>query len=422
MLVKNTDSEILIYTLEYFQDYIQYETTSDPKNPNCPSNDKMWDLAKLIKKDLEELGLKVRLDKHCYLYTTLPGNQKSKYSLGLIAHMDTSPDMNGKNIKARRVTYQGLDIILNENRPEFEKGQENPIVLSQSLFPQLAKEKGKDIIITDGHSLLAADNKAGIAEIMALVKYLIKHPEIPHGDLQIAFTPDEEIGRGADFFNVEDFGADFAFTIDGGSLGEIEWENFNAASAVVKVKGLNVHPGTAKNKMRNALTLAAKYALALPENQTPETTEGYQGFYHLTQLNGTVENAYLEYIIRDFDFESFQARKKYMHTIADNLNKPFEEKVFQVEIVDSYYNMKEQIKPHLFIVDFAKQAMLEADIEPLDVPIRGGTDGARLSFMGLPCPNLFTGGENFHGKHEYLSLSTAQKALDTLINLVQKFI
>ena len=422
MLIKKSDSEILQYALEYFQDYIKYETTSDPKNPDCPSNEKMWDLANLIKKDLEDLGLEVLLDKNCYLYTSLPANQEAKYSLGLIAHMDTSPDMNGKDVKARRVTYHGKDIILNEKRQEFKAGYENPILLSESLFPQLAKENGKDIIITDGHSLLGADNKAGISEIMALVKYLIKHPEIPHGDLQIAFTPDEEIGRGADLFNVEGFGADYAFTIDGGSLGEIEWENFNAASALVTVKGLNVHPGAAKNKMRNAITLAAKYALALPDDEKPETTEAYEGFFHLTEINGTVEDACLEYIIRDFDLKSFESRKKYMQELADELNKPYGEEIFKVEITDSYYNMKEKIKPHLFIVDYAKQAMKEAGVQPLDVPIRGGTDGARLSYMGLPCPNLFTGGENFHGKYEYLAVETAQKILDTLIKLVGKFI
>lgn len=427
MLVKKTDSEILQYALEYFQDYIKYESTSDPKNPNCPSSEKIWILAKRIKADLEELGLKVELDKNCYLYATLPSNlpsgQKAKYTLGLIAHMDTSPDMNGKDIKARRLNYTGDPIILNEKHDNFLNQKEEAIVLSEDLFPNLAKYKDQDIIVTDGHTLLGADDKAGLVEIMALVKYLINHPEIPHGDLKIAFTPDEEIGRGADLFDVEKFAADYAYTLDGSVLGEIEWENFNAAAAVIDIKGLSVHPGSAKNKMRNAMTLAAQFILAMPESETPENTEGVEGFYHLVEMNGNVEDARLEYIIRDFDKENFAKRKSFMQELTAKFNESYpDEKVFSCQIQDSYYNMKEKIEPHRFLIDFAKQAMQEIDIEPIELPIRGGTDGSRLSFMGLPCPNLFTGGENFHGKHEYLSVETMQKALDTIVILVQKFI
>ncbi len=422
MFTQKTDSEILKYALEYFADYIQYDTMSDPKSSTCPSNPKIWDLAKKIKADLEELGLNATLDEHCYLYATLPANQEAKYSLGLIAHMDTSPDMNGADIKARRITYQGDAIVLNVEHPAYLAGEEEAIIMSQELFPQLASHLNQDLIITDGHSLLGADDKAGVVEIMALIKYLLQHPEIPHGDIQIAFTPDEEIGRGADLFNVDQFGADYAYTMDGAALGEIEWENFNAASAVLKIKGLSVHPGSAKNKLRNAMTLAARYILAMPADETPECTEGYEGFYHLVEMRGQVEEATLEYIIRDFDPDSFAQKKKFMTDLAEKFNQELGEDVFSCEIKDSYYNMKEKIEPHRFLIDFAKKAMLEVGIEPLDVPIRGGTDGARLSFMGLPCPNLFTGGDNFHGKYEFLAVETMQKALDMLVQLVQKFL
>ncbi len=421
MLHKNTDSEILQYALEYFADYIKYETTSDPKNPNCPSSEKIWDLAKKIKSDLEDLGLTAELDEHCYIYSTLPANQEAKYSLGLIAHMDTSPDMSGKDVKARRIEYKGEPIVLNESHPDFIAEKEAAIVMSEELFPQLVNHVGKDLIVTDGHTLLGADDKAGLVEIMALVKYLLKHPEIPHGDIQIGFTPDEEIGRGADLFDVEKFGADYAYTMDGSALGELEWENFNAASAVITVKGLSVHPGSAKNKLRNAMTLAAKYILAMPAKETPECTEGYEGFYHLVEMTGQVEEATLEYIIRDFNPDSFAKRKEFMAELANQLNQEHGEEIFSCVIQDSYYNMKEKIEPHKFLIEFAKQAMVEAGIEPLDIPIRGGTDGARLSFMGLPCPNLFTGGDNFHGKYEFLAVETMQKALDMLIQLIQKF-
>lgn len=426
-LSREQDSEILQYALDYFDCYIKYDTTANGKNPNCPSNDTIWDLANRIKADLAELGLEAKLDEHCYLYSTLPSNlpedQKAKYSLGLIAHMDTSPDMSGKDITARRVTFKGNDIVLNENHPKYKAGEETAITLSDKIFPNLKNYIDQDIIVTDGHSLLGADDKAGLVEIMALVRYLIQHPEVPHGDLQIAFTPDEEIGRGADFFDVKGFGADYAFTMDGSALGEIEWESFNAAAALIKIKGLSVHTGTAKGKMRNAQTLAARYILAMPQEETPERTEGYEGFFHLIEMKGMVENASLEYIIRDFDKDKFEQRKIFMQDLVNQFNKEFpEENVFSIEITDTYYNMKEKIKEHEFIVDYAKEAIREVGIEPIDLPIRGGTDGSRLSYMGLPCPNLFTGGENFHGKYEYLSVDTMQKALEVLIRLVQKFI
>lgn len=422
-LDKKTDSEILRYALEYFADYIQYETTSDPKNPSCPSSDKIWDLAKKIKSDLEDLGLKVKLDDHCYIYSSLPGNRPGQHKIGLIAHMDTSPDMSGKDVKARRLTYEGQPIILNQDHPDYLAEKEPAISLDQELFPNLAKYRGQEIIVTDGHSLLGADDKAGVAEIMALAKYLTKHPEIEHGDIQIAFTPDEEIGRGADLFDVAGFGADFAYTVDGSVLGEIEWENFNAASALVEVQGLSVHPGSAKGKLRNAMTLAARYILAMPEDETPERTEGYEGFYHLTDMSGSVEGARLEYIIRDFDQDNFARRKKFMADLANRLNQEFDgQEIFKLTIEDSYYNMRAKVEPYRFLIDYAKEAMVEAGIEAKEHAIRGGTDGSRLSYMGLPCPNLFTGGENFHGKYEFLSVETMQKALETLLNLVQKFV
>lgn len=422
-LYKDTDSEILRYALEYFTDYIQYETTSDPKSPSCPSSDKIWDLAKKIKVDLEDLGLEVKLDDHCYIYSSLPGNRPSQHKIGLIAHMDTSPDMSGKDVKARRLTYEGQPVILNQDHPDYLADKEPAISLDQELFPNLAKYKGQEIIVTDGHSLLGADDKAGVAEIMALVKYLTKHPEIEHGDIQVAFTPDEEIGRGADLFDVAGFGADFAYTVDGSVLGEIEWENFNAASALVEVNGLSVHPGSAKGKLRNAMTLAARYILAMPEDETPEKTEGYEGFYHLTDMSGSVEEARLEYIIRDFDQDNFARRKKIMANLVDQFNQEFSgQEIFKLTIKDSYYNMRAKVEPYRFLIAYAKEAMAEAGIEAKEHATRGGTDGSRLSYMGLPCPNLFTGGENFHGKYEFLSVETMQKALETLVNLVQKFV
>ena len=416
------DSKILRYALDYFAQYISYDTTSDPHNPACPSNPKIFELAQHILADLKELGLEARVDDHAYVYATLAGNTKARYSLGLISHMDTSPDMSGADIQARRVTYTGEALVLNADHPAYQRGEEQALVLDKASFPALADLRGQDLIITDGHSLLGADDKAGIAEIMATVKYLVEHPEIPHGDIQIAFTPDEEIGRGADLFDVQAFGADLAFTMDGARLGEMESENFNAASARIRVQGRSVHPGSAKNQMRNALTFAAEFILAMPEAEKPECTENYEGFYHLTDVTGNVEQAQLDYIIRDFDADNFARRKQYMQDLVDSLNAQKGDKIFSIEIQDSYYNMKEKIAPYAFMLDYAREAMDTCGVQALDRPIRGGTDGAQLSYKGLPCPNLFVGGDNYHGRYEYLVVPTMEKACLMLVELVQKFI
>lgn len=421
MLKKETDSTLLQYALEYFEKYIQIDTMSDESNPNCPSNPRILDLAKIIVDDLQSLGLEASVDEHAYVYASLPGNRESNSVLGFIAHMDSSPDFPASPMRARRVSYSEEGIILNQEHPSYLAKDEEAIILSEDVFPQLEALRGQDIIVSDGHTLLSADNKAGLAEIMAVSKYLILHPEIPHGSIKIAFTPDEEIGRGADLFDVTAFGANYAFTIDGGAIGEVEWENFNAASAYIRIKGRNVHPGSAKDKMINALLLASEFALALPSRQRPEHTEGYEGFYHLNDLKGNVELAEMSYIIRDFDKEDFEAKKEHMLAIADDINNRLGFSSIEVTIHDSYYNMREKIAEAIFLIDYAKEAMEEVGVTPQEVPIRGGTDGARLSFMGLPCPNLFTGGDNFHGRYEYLAVETMEKAMQTIIQLVQKF-
>ncbi len=410
--------ELLNTALSYFLDYVRYETTSNPNSDSTPSDANVFPLAERIVSDLLALGLEARVDEKAYVYATLPATAEARYTLGLIAHMDTSPDFSAKDVVPRRITYTGGDIILNEDR----QGQEEPIVMSPEVFPQLEAEIGRDLIVTDGHTLLGADDKAGVAEIMAVVSYLVKHPEIPHGEIKIGFTPDEEVGRGADHFDVKGFGADVAYTLDGSRLGEIEWENFNAASAKVRVKGRNVHPGAAKHKMINAILLAGQFMAEFPEAETPQETEGYEGFYHLNEIRGDVEEVLMDYIIRDHDMEKFTERKAYMQAVTDKLNEAHPGSPFSVELRDQYYNMKEQIRPYLFLIDYAKEAMREVGIEPKDLPIRGGTDGARLSYMGLPCPNLFTGGENYHGRFEYLSVDTMGKACETLVKLVQKFV
>lgn len=416
------DSELLSNALRYFLDYIRFDTAADPKSDSNPSTPKILVLAAKIAEDLRELGLEADVDEFGYLYSSIPATAEARYTLGLIAHMDTSPDFSGADVRARRIRYDGGDIILNEERAAFLSDSEEPIVLSPEVFPQLAEDLGRDIIVTDGHSLLGADNKAGVAEIMSLARYLTTHPELAHGEIKIAFTPDEEIGRGADHFDVARFGADFAYTVDGGSRGEIEWENFNAAGAKVTIKGRNVHPGAAKNKMINACLLAAEFIARFPEHETPQHTENREGFYHLNELSGDVELCELEYIIRDFELESFEQRKAFMESEVSRLNDKYGKGRCQVEIKDQYFNMKEKVRPYPFLIEYAKEAMLSVDVEPQDVPIRGGTDGARLSYMGLPCPNLFTGGENFHGRFEYLSVSTMEKACETLLALVPKFI
>lgn len=411
--------------LDYFLEYVKYETTSNPKSDTTPSDPNVFQLAKKIVEDLQALGLNAKHDDKGYVYSSLPATAEASHTLGLIAHMDTSPDFTAKNVNPRRVTYDGTPIILNEEREDYREGREEAIILAEDYFPQLKKLRGDDLIVTDGHTLLGADDKAGIAEIMALANYLTKHPEIPHGEIKIGFTPDEEVGRGADHFDVEGFGADVAYTLDGSSLGELEWENFNAASAKVTIRGLNVHPGSAKNKMINAVLLAGEFMSQFPEAETPQHTEGYEGFYHLNEIAGDVERVDLEYIIRDHDHDKFEARKTFMQDTAQKLNDKHDKHgkhLFEVVITDQYYNMKEQVRPYPFLIDYAKEAMQDAGVTPNDVPIRGGTDGARLSYMGLPCPNLFTGGDNFHGRYEYLSIGTMAKAAETLFHLVQKFV
>ena len=356
----------------------------------------------------------VRLDNNSYVMAELPSNIGNKMpALGLIAHMDTSPDASGTNVKAQIIkNYDGGTIALND-----EKG----VKLDPNQFESLKSHIGEDLIVTDGTTLLGADNKAGIAEIMTALDYFLKNPNIAHGKICVAFTPDEEIGKGTDYFNLEEFGADFAYTVDGGKIGEIEYENFNGARADIAVKGRSIHPGAAKNKMINAALLAAEFASMLPEFDTPRHTEGYEGFYHLHSLSGSVEEAELHYIIRDHDRSSFERRKEFIKAVGSFLNLKYGEKTVDVIVEDSYYNMREKILPHMELIELAKEAMLASGIEPKTVPIRGGTDGANLSYMGLPCPNLCTGGHNFHGPYEYCSVQSLERVTVFLIKLIQMF-
>ncbi len=396
-----------------FLKYIAFDTQSDPKSDTNPSTVKQFELAKELERELENLGLKnIKLSDKCYLYATLPANSDKKMpTAGFIAHMDTAPDTSGENVKAQIIKdYDGKDILLNK--------KEN-IILSPEDFPELKKYKGQTLITTDGTTLLGADDKAGVAAIMTAVEYLVNHPEIKHGTIKIAFTPDEEIGRGADHFDVDFFGADFAYTVDGGEIGELEFENFNAASLEVTVKGRNVHPGTAKNQMINSINIAHEFHSMLPNIKRPEHTTGYEGFYHLMNISGTVDETKMSYIIRDHDREKFEDMKKHVEAVTDLLNKSHHKKLIFAEMKDSYYNMHEKIKPVMHIVETAKQAMKDAGIKPKIKPIRGGTDGSRLSYMGLPCPNIFTGGHNFHGIYEYISLNSLEKAVEVIVNIIK---
>ncbi len=396
-----------------FLKYIAFDTQSDPKSDTNPSTVKQFELAKELERELENLGLKnIKLSDKCYLYATLPANSDKKMpTAGFIAHMDTAPDTSGENVKAQIIKdYDGKDILLNK--------KEN-IILSPEDFPELKKYKGQTLITTDGTTLLGADDKAGVAAIMTAVEYLVNHPEIKHGTIKIAFTPDEEIGRGADHFDVDFFGADFAYTVDGGEIGELEFENFNAASLEVTVKGRNVHPGTAKNQMINSINIAHEFHSMLPNIKRPEHTTGYEGFYHLMNISGTVDETKMSYIIRDHDREKFEDMKKHIEAVTDLLNKSHHKKLISAEMKDSYYNMHEKIKPVMHIVETAKQAMKDAGIKPKIKPIRGGTDGSRLSYMGLPCPNIFTGGHNFHGIYEYISLNSLEKAVEVIVNIIK---
>ncbi|MDO4190907.1 MAG: peptidase T [Bacteroidales bacterium] len=394
-----------------FLKYVSFATTSDENTGLTPSTPGQMVLAKYIVEELKKVGLAdANVDSNGYVMASLPSNSTEQLpTIGFIAHLDTSPDMSGKNIQPRIVNYQGGNIVLN---------QEENIVLSTEQFPELEQYKGQDIIVTNGKTLLGADDKAGVAEIVTAVEYLIAHPEIKHGKVCIAFTPDEEIGQGSHHFDVEKFGADWAYTMDGGEIGELEYENFNAASAKVLIKGCNVHPGYAKNKMLNALKVANRFASLLPENESPEHTEGYEGFYHLVGIQGGVEEASLTYIIRDHNREIFENRKLAFEKIAEQINAEYGEGTATVNVHDQYYNMREKIEPVMHIIDLALLAMEKAGIKPKVQPIRGGTDGAQLSFKGLPCPNIFAGGHNFHGRYEYLPIRSMEKAAEVVLNII----
>lgn len=399
--------------IERFLKYVTFDTQSDESTGVTPSTPKQMVFAKYLKTELEALGLEdISLDDNGYLFATLPANvNRDIPTIGFIAHMDTSPDMSGENVNPNIVrNYGGEDIPL---------CKEEGIILSPKQFPELLDHVGEDLIVTDGHTLLGADDKAGIAEIVAAIAYLKEHPEIEHGKIRIGFNPDEEIGLGAHKFDVEKFGCKWAYTMDGGEVGELEFENFNAASAKVHVKGRNVHPGYAKGKMINALLVANEFVGMLPKNETPATTEGYEGFYHLVGMNGEVEQATVSYIIRDHDRQKFEARKNFMQACADKINKKYGEGTVKIDIKDQYYNMRQQVEPLMHIIDIAFAAMQEAGVEPKVKAIRGGTDGAQLSFKGLPCPNIFAGGLNFHGRYEFVPIQSIEKAMNVVVKIAE---
>ncbi|CAH1607692.1 peptidase T [Vibrio jasicida] len=400
------------HLVERFLRYVTFDTQSNPHESACPSSGGQLVFAQQLKKEMIELGLSnVTLSDNGYLMAKLPSNvDYAVPAIGFIAHMDTAPDASGKNVNPQFIEdYQGGDIALG-------LGDE---VLSPVQYPDLHELHGHNLITTDGTTLLGADNKAGIAEILSAVAMLIENPEIPHGDICIGFTPDEEIGRGADLFDVEKFGAQWAYTIDGGPQGELEYENFNATSADVIFHGVSVHPGTAKGKLVNAMNLAAKFQVQMPEDQTPETTEGYEGFFHLKSGELGVARSELGYIIRDFDREGLESRKAFMQKLVDDMNAGLKHGSVDLKLTDSYYNMREMVEPYPHIIELAKLAMEECDVEPLIKPIRGGTDGARLSFMGLPCPNIFTGGYNFHGIHEFISVEMMEKSVQVIVKIAE---
>ena len=402
--------------IEKFLNYVKIDTRSDENSTACPTTAKQHNLAKLLVKELEAMGAdEITYDKvHCYVYATVPATKgcENRPVLGFIAHMDTSPAVTGENVKPRIIeNYDGKDIVLNE---------EKNIVMKVSDFPELVEYTGKRLIVTDGTTLLGADDKAGIAEIMTMAEQLLSHKEIPHGKIRIGFTPDEEVGAGADHFDVKLFGADYAYTVDGGKLGELEYENFNAAGAKVTFHGRSVHPGDAKNKMVNALLLAMEFQNMLPVFENPMYTEKYEGFYHLDLLSGSVEKAQAEYIIRDHDKDKFEQKKETFLRIGAYLNEKYGKDTVQIDMKDSYYNMREIIEQHMQLIENAKAAMEETGVNPIVVPIRGGTDGARLSYMGLPCPNLCTGGHNFHGRFEYICADSMEKIVEILLKLAMK--
>ena len=400
--------------VERFLKYVSFDTQSAEDSETTPSTEKQWILARYLKEELEGIGLtEVEIDEHAYVYATLPANtDEAVPTVGFIAHMDTSPDCSGKDVHPRIVkNYDGGDIVLDEAAG---------IVTSPKKFPELLDHVGEDIIVTDGHTLLGADDKAGIAEIVQAMVYLITHPEIKHGRVRVGFNPDEEIGLGAHRFNVEKFGCDFAYTMDGGELGELEFENFNAASAKIEVTGVSVHPGYAKNKMVNAARVATEYASLMPAAETPERTAEYEGFYHLLGMSGNVEKATLTYIIRDHDRAHFEERKEYAAAVGELLNKKYGAGTVKVILSDQYYNMREKVEPVMHIIDTALDAMKDCGIQPRVRAIRGGTDGAQLSFKGLPCPNIFAGGLNFHGPHEFLPIPSLEKASMVVVKICER--
>ncbi|GFZ88323.1 peptidase T [Aquaticitalea lipolytica] len=399
--------------IDRFISYIIIDTESDPKSSTTPSTLKQWDLANKLVEELKTIGMQdVTIDENAYIMATLPSNVNHDVpTIGFISHFDTTPDFTGANVNPQIIkNYNGKDIILNE---------EEGIILSPDLFDDLLQYKGQTLITTDGTTLLGADDKAGITEIITAMEYLINHPEIKHGKIRVGFTPDEEIGRGAHKFDVEKFGADWAYTMDGSQIGELEYENFNAAGAVIKVKGKIVHPGYAKGKMINSMYIATEFINSLPELETPEHTENYQGFFHLSSIEGKVEETILQYIIRDHDKKHFEARKEMIQNLADEINSQYEREVIVVEIKDQYYNMKEKVEPVMHIVDIAEEAMKQLGIKPLIKPIRGGTDGSQLSYMGLPCPNIFAGGHNFHGRYEYVPVESMVKATQVICKIAE---
>lgn len=401
------------HIINRFISYVIIDTESDPKSDTTPSTKKQWNLANKLAEELNAIGMQdVTIDENAYIMATLPSNVDHEVpTIGFVSHFDTSPDFTGANVKPQIVeNYDGKDIVLSKSED---------IVLSPDYFEDLLLYKGQTLITTDGTTLLGADDKAGITEIVSAMEYLINHPEIKHGTIRVGFTPDEEIGRGAHKFDVEKFGAKWAYTMDGSQIGELEYENFNAAGAVVKVKGKIVHPGYAKGKMVNSMYIATEFINSLPRLETPEHTEGYEGFFHLYSIHGEVEETVLEYIIRDHDKQHFEARKEVMVNLTNEINEQYEREVITIDIKDQYFNMKEKVEPVMHIVDIAEEAMKQLDIKPLIKPIRGGTDGSQLSYMGLPCPNIFAGGHNFHGRYEYVPVESMIKATEVICKIAE---
>ncbi len=397
---------------ERFLKYVSFDTRSDENSTSVPSTEKQKLLGSFLANELCEIGLSdAHMDENGYVYAFLPASRGCEEldTIGFIAHMDTSPDVSGENVKPAVISYNGGDILLGDGKA----------VISETRFPALLRYTGHELIVTDGTTLLGADDKAGIAEILTACEYLVNHPEIPHGKIAVGITPDEEIGQGADHFDIKKFGAKWSYTVDGGELPEIEYENFNAASARLTVNGVNIHPGDAKNKMKNAALMLCDFAMRMPQAETPAHTEGYEGFYHIAEIGGDESCAHLAMIIRDHDKDKFENRKLFVKNLADYMNTVYGDGTFLLEIKDSYYNMKEQILPHMHIVTAAEDAMRANGLSPVSVPIRGGTDGARLSYMGLPCPNLPTGGVNFHSVHEFISVSSMETMVKVLVELMK---